>query len=157
MATTRTYAAAAVQVLVGGVKLSGLAKGTAVNITQNGDSTSTEVGLDGEVTRTVNQDRSGTATVTLMQLSESNAVLAAMAKSDKEDGDAVVTFAVKSGDVMLASAQAWVQKPADYAFGTEAGTREWTLGLAEIEINEPGGAKSSNIVEAIKDFFEEIF
>ncbi len=48
MATPRTYAAGAVQVLVGGGKLSGLAKGTAVTISQNGDSTSTEVGLDGE-------------------------------------------------------------------------------------------------------------
>jgi hypothetical protein len=157
MATTRTYAGAAVQVIVGGAKLSGLAKGTAVTISQSGDSTSTEVGLDGEVTRTVNQDRSGTAKIVLMQLSESNAVLAAMAKSDKEDADAVVNFMVKSGDVMLCSAQAWVQKPADYAFGDASGTREWTLGLAEIEINEPGGPKSANIVEAIKDFFEAVF
>jgi len=69
MAGIRTYNAAKVTVIFNGFNITGFADGTFINITQQNDGITTQVGADGELARAVNTDRRCTVTVTLQQTS----------------------------------------------------------------------------------------
>jgi hypothetical protein len=135
-----TYDPSQVVITVDGAALSGLAAGTFVTVSRSTDTFTTVVGADGEVTRVKSADRSGTLSVVLTQSSNSNAVLAALAARDELTSNAVFPIQVKdnSGTSIFFSSEAWIKKPPDGSFGDTLGTREWTFGLARVEMNHGG-------------------
>ena len=82
MAGIRTYNAGKVTVIFNGFNITGFADGTFINITQQNDGITTQVGADGELARAVNTDRRCTVTVTLQQTSPANDFLSSMYSID---------------------------------------------------------------------------
>lgn len=129
--TTRVYDADQVTVSFGGHILSGYADGEFVRIEQASDDFTDVVGTDGEVSRSKTNDRRATITFILMQTSPSNAVLSAINNLDRVTPGGVGIGALfirdRQGATLYRSANCWISRPPNPAFGREATSREWTL------------------------------
>ncbi len=127
----KTYDANEVALIMAGSPISGLADGTFVTVAQNEDSFSLVIGSDGEGARSKNNNESAIVTFTLLQTSESNAVLAALHNLDiaSANGDGIGPLLVKdnSGVSLYTAEKAWIRKPPDAEFGREVGSREWVI------------------------------
>ena len=136
----KTYDPNAVIVTVGGFVMSGFADGTAIQAARNEDAWSTQIGVDGEGTRSKSNNRSGTITISLMQSSDSNQVLSNFALTDDASGGGAVPVMIKdgNGDTLLVAETAWVKKMADVEYSREAGAREWVLETDNLVMNVGG-------------------
>jgi len=119
--------------------VSGLAKGTFIDISRDNDAYADEAGADGEILRGKSNDRRGTATIRLMQSSQTNQVWSALQILDENspNGDGIGPFFVKdnSGTTLCAAAEAWITKPPTVTFADTPGeVREWNIRLANLEI-----------------------
>jgi hypothetical protein len=134
MASLLTYDPKSVILVVGGVPISGYADGTFVEVAREVDTFSKKTGADGYTTRIKSNNTSGTVTITLMQTSPSNDVLSGFAALDQLSNAGVVPVMVKdsSGTSINVSAQGWIRKVPDQAFGAEINTREWAIDCAEL-------------------------
>lgn len=131
----KSYAANDVSVIVGTRRLKGLAE-SFVTISRAEDSFTTQVGADGEVTRSRTSNRSGTIEIVLQQSSEDNAYLQNLVNTDERTGGGIVPCKVQdqSGSFVCIAAEAWIQKPADMEFARDAGERTWTIACADMEM-----------------------
>jgi hypothetical protein len=75
MSTQRTYSPKNVNALFSSLKLTGFAEGSFIQAVRSSDNSSSVVGSQGDVGLTVNADKTGTITFTLLQNSTSNATL----------------------------------------------------------------------------------
>ncbi len=127
--SVKTYDPKQVIVIVDGSQMSGFAEGTFVKVGRHEDAWSLQIGADGEGTRSKSNNKSGTITFTLMQSSDSNVILSALAQLDELSNAGAVAVMVKdnSGSSLYVAEQAWIKKVADSEFGKEAGHREWVL------------------------------
>lgn len=93
------------------------------------------VGTSGEVTRSINASKMGTATLTLPQSSADNATLSAIAEAKS-----IISFSTidKSGNSVHVMAQAFVAKRAPSEYTKESGEREWTL-KGNLDVHLPAG------------------
>jgi hypothetical protein len=127
----RQYDPAKVLITLGNDLLSGYADGTFLNVEQNEDSYTLQMGTDGEGTRTRTNNESARITVTLMQSSASNDVLSALHELDKAIGFGAgcVPLLIKdfSGRSIFSAEKAWIVKPPSSEFGREATGREWMI------------------------------
>jgi len=126
----RTYNAAKIVVIYNGFNITGFADGTFINITQQNDGITTQVGADGELARAVNTDRRCTVTVTLQQTSPANDFLSTMYSIDALTcGGRIGPLLIQDlcGDTIFAASDAWIVKPADIEFGKEVTTRAWAI------------------------------
>lgn len=125
----KTYDPAGLNVIVGGNIMSGFADGTLVRVERNSDLWTVQVGSDGEGTRSKSNDRSGRITISLMQTSESNDVLSALALVDEQTNAGAVPIEIKdvNGTSLHIAETAWIVKPADAEYSKEAGPREWVF------------------------------
>jgi len=132
--SAETYSPKRVEVIVNGVPIRGYADGTFVNVARNSDSFATNVGADGEVSRTASADRTGKVTVTLQQTSDSNDFLSGLVTADELTLNLQFVLMVKdtNGRTLLVSPCAWIDKPADSEFGNELSNREWIISCAEL-------------------------
>ena len=125
----RTYDPKKVAVIVGGIVMSGFAEDTYVKAERSEDAFTKKVGVDGEVSRSRQHNKSGELTISLMQSSPSNAVLSGFALLDETKGAGVVPVLVQdfSGTSIYISTKAWIRKHPAAEFGKEVGNREWVF------------------------------
>lgn len=126
---SRTYSSKLVTVVFAGQQLKGYADGDFLTVSPTSERSTMVAGGDGNVQRSVSADLSGTATITLQQVSPSNAVLQQYANT-QDTGSFIVQDL--SGDTVISADIAWVSQQAEASFGVEAGTREWAISLGEI-------------------------
>ncbi len=142
MAGIRTYNAGRVTVIFNGFNITGFADGTFVNVTQQNDGITTQVGADGELARAVNTDRRCTVTVTLQQTSPANDFLSTMYSVDALTcGGRIGPILIQDlcGDTIFAASDAWIVKPADIEFGKEVMTRAWAIHTGAPAVYVVGG------------------
>jgi len=136
----RTYNPKQVTIIFGVHTLEGFGPDTKVVVARDEQSWTKQVGVDGQVTRSKSNNKSGTITITLMQTSASNDFLSGIAITDELSSAGVLPVLVKdnNGTSLYSAVEAWVQKPSDASFGLEANTREWVIDVAELSIFNGG-------------------
>lgn len=119
---------------------SGIAPDTFLTVARDEDSFTKTVGADGEVARTRNANRSGTIELTLMQNSEVNKLLMALALADEEAGGDVIGAitvydpADPTGVFLMTALNCWIKKVPDIEYAKEYGTRTWVFDCANLSI-----------------------
>lgn len=113
--------------------LGGYGADTLVSIERPDATWESTIGADGYHQRTHRLDKTIRATVSLLQVSEYNDFLSAVAHYDENDlrggGLFTCTITDKSGRSAAYSDQAYVIEPSSYDFGQTASTRDWTIVL----------------------------
>lgn len=138
MANVETYIPGNTSVSFDGYELTGFADGTFIVVEYEEDSFTKEVGADGEVSRTLSANESGTATLTLKQTSDSNRVLHTLITADELTGEGVAQLVVKDNLGNKAfSSEAWIQKRPNLELGKEQSDREWVFACAKISFSPP--------------------
>ncbi len=138
MANVLTYKPGEVSVVFDGYEMTGFADGTFVTVEREEDSFTKHVGADGEVSRTLNANQSGTVTLTLKQTSDSNRILGELLATDEDDGSGVAELVVKDNLTNKAfSGEAWIQKPPNLERGKEQADQEWVFACAKIKFTWP--------------------
>ncbi len=145
MAGVYTYAADAVQIIAGGVPLSGLADGTFVTVERDEQAYNKVTGADGSTSRARTGNRAGNIVVTLQQTSPSNDVLSGFMLEDEAGDQGVFPLLVKdtSGRTLCYASAAWVQQAPSQEFAKEINEREWTLDCARINVFVGGNAQQT--------------
>lgn len=121
-----------VQIIVGGIPITGFGTGDFLQIDQPDDTFTDTQGADGEVIRSRNTPNPMvTITITLMESSAGNTVLSALHELDRiaGNGAGVVPFLYKdgTGTSLFAAEKSWVSKPPTIVKGKEGKERTWTL------------------------------
>jgi len=138
MADVLTFIPADTSCVFDGNQMTGFADGTFIVVEREEDSFTKHVGADGEVSRTLNANKSGTATLTLKQTSDSNRILYGLLATDEDDGSGVAEFMLKDNLTNKTYAsEAWIQKPPPVEYGKEQSDREWVFSLAKITFTPP--------------------
>lgn len=117
-------------VVIGGHRITGRAKGTAVQVTLGAQRNTAAVGIDGTGYFIMSEDRSGSVTVLLTPESESNDVLSEMLLVDEVTPGGVKQSLVvedANGRTVIASPSAKIAKLPDAAWSDAADTRAWTF------------------------------
>ncbi len=137
------YSANEVTLVVNGLLIdSGFGENVFLKITHEEGRRGSKSGADGEIVTWKTNSRKGMMEITLLQTSEGNTRLAALAEVDQKlsNGAGIGPFMVKDRTgTTLMTGQCWIEKLPDPEFGKEATERVWTLGL-DIETDFPGGA-----------------
>lgn len=137
----KTYNGKKVAVIWGAIIFQGLAQdGDAISVTFDEDHVTKAVGMDGEVARAMNANRTGKITVRLMATSLTNQLLSAAKELDAASGTAYYPLTVKDAsglDIHFAK-EAWILKTPDSSYSKEIGIREWVFDCGQL-ISNPGG------------------
>lgn len=130
------YAPEDVKVAWNGIDITGFGPDSFIRFERAVDGFGKTVGADGTVARTRNADRTGVVTITLMQNSLSNRLLAAAAAADELGGEVISNFTVNdpSGSGLAVAFDAWLRKAPDQDYAAEYGTREWVFDCAYLQI-----------------------
>lgn len=132
-----TYDPSQVAIVFAGIPITGFADGTFLNVEQNEDSFTLQVGTDGDGCRSKSNNRSGRVTFTLGQWSACNDLLSALHNLDVNtpNGDGIGPLLIKdlSGTSMYIAEKAWITKPPAAGFGREAESREWIIETLDLE------------------------
>jgi hypothetical protein len=123
-------------------RLTGFAKGSSIKAEYSADRTSEEAGLDGEVVVSVNPSNLGIFTFNLQAGSASNKMLQRKHAALKAGRYDEAFFPVSVEDLTqgrLASAtKCWVKVAPPLDAAEEAGSNEWKLGAADMNIEHNG-------------------
>lgn len=131
------YAFEDVLVLIDGVPITGWADGDdVISVARDVDTYSKLVGAAGDVALLKNADRSGVATLRLLQTSNANKILTAKVKLQDSGVISPFPFSVKdlNGDDLVLAEQAVVKVVPEMRFGTGHNEREWQLLLPAVDI-----------------------
>lgn len=135
--TIKVFDGDQVTVSVAGIPLKGYADGEFLTIQFESDLYSDVVGTDGEVTRSKTRDQRATATVKLMQSSDSNDLLSALYNTDLKapNGAGIGAFLVrdKQGRSLYSASECWIKKHPDVSFDRTAQSREWVIRIASLD------------------------
>jgi hypothetical protein len=125
-----------------GIPISGFMDGTMIAVEYDEDAVMKTVGGQGAVTATVNANRSGKFTFTLVQGSPTNDLLSELCAALRAPGAALLTgpILVKdlNGTTLCSAAEAWVTKIAKTEFAKEITGREWVIDCAKLVMNTGG-------------------
>jgi hypothetical protein len=134
MAAVKSYTGAEVSITIAGITITGTGDGTFLTISRNNPAFTDGTGTDGEGWRAKSTDKSGTAVITVLQTSQANDLLSALAAADEATGDGVGALLVKdlSGRSLFSAETAWIEKYADSEFARDKSEREWTLKTNEL-------------------------
>lgn len=140
MAFTKTYSANQVLVVYNGKIVQGIALDNGIQIERNVDAVTGMAGTDGSYTRSITANKSGRVTLTLNQSSPSNDDLMAQAQADELNGTGVGALFIKDnlGTTLVTAAEAWIVKLPQVAFAEAAGTRQWVLEAAVLNVTIGG-------------------
>lgn len=136
----KTYDPKKVVLSWNGVQFTGFFDGTFITAARNTETFSLSKGADGIGTRVRARDRSARITFTLQAESLSNDILYDLAADDERDGNVVSPCQIQdlNGNTLLYADAAWLVKPADVEFGTDASGREWMLECDELVMDGGG-------------------
>ena len=121
-----------VTVIADGVITTGLADGDACTIGQNEESFSKQVGIQGDVTFSETNDKTGFATVSLKATSPAVAQYEELSRRKGEN--ALFSFQVidaNTNGLTRGGTKCRVKKSAEAAFSNEEGTREFEIEIAD--------------------------
>ncbi|MCL2188428.1 MAG: DUF3277 family protein [Defluviitaleaceae bacterium] len=134
-APIRTYDPGAVNLVVGGQVITGVADGTWITVERAEDSFTEYIGSKGEVAMAESNNRSGTVTVTLENTSPSVAYLYRLAKRRGRNAiiDVSVVDANEEGGMRWAASEGRVRRPPNYEAGKEITEREFQIFVADLD------------------------
>ncbi len=136
--TTKFWDPDQVDVIFGGVPLSGFAEDGMITFEEQGERFITVAGVDGDVTRSKVKAKVGILTVKLMSSSKSNDVLSAAHNLDllSPGGAGVVAGGVndRNGTSLLASSTMWVMGFPAVNMGKQAEAREWKIQVIDYRL-----------------------
>lgn len=140
MATTTNYHPDKVILAFKGLLINGYAPDTFVEIERNEDGFTEQVGTLGDVCRTRSLNRTGTVTITLMASAAVNDMLTAIAIFDEQTGYGTGPLLMKdlNGSTVAAASTAWIRKLPRIERGNEAGTIQWIIACANLDIRAGG-------------------
>ncbi len=123
----KTYDPKAVQVIVGGVPISGYADGSFIRVGRRNVAWELVTGADGESARAKSNDKSGFIEIELMQTAASNQHLSNISLADELSNAGVVPIMVKdgSGYSLHVAEQSFIEKNPDAAYAKTNQTRVW--------------------------------
>jgi hypothetical protein len=129
-----TYDFKQVNLIVGGVPISGFADGSSITIEFDEQQFTKTTGSDGLTTRSKTNNYAGNVTCTLQQTARSNDVLSALWVADRTRNAGAVPLLIKdnSGRTLWAAQFAWVQQMPSQDFAKESGERAWVLDCSEL-------------------------
>ena len=136
MSFFNSYSPDRVVIAFQGVNIVGFAEGTFVEVEREEDEFTKKVGSLGDVTRVHNLNRSGKITITLMQGSPINDLLAGIQIDDGESATGVGSLLIKdlSGSMLCHAANTWIMKHPKIELGKEAGNVVWVFECADIDV-----------------------
>ena len=146
--TLSTYDPKDITVTVNGSILSGFSDDV-VTIERAEDQVADTVGADGEVMRTLTNDRRGIIAISLLQTSSSNLVLSVLANADEQTGGSVFPVLVqdnRSGSPPTefhAAAEAWIQKQPQAVYNKSTSPRVWIIRCADLRMVVGGHSQSA--------------
>ena len=127
--------------------LSGTADGTFISFERGVPRATLYVGSDNSAARVLRTNKSGTITFTLHQAAESNDVLSELARLDEESGDNSWLFSIQIKDLqgrsVLYASQAFIGNDPTMYYGTDLGTRVWTIEVVNADRHFGGNSKLS--------------
>jgi len=134
--TVETYSPKRVELIVSGVPMRGFSDGTFITAERTSDAFATNVGADGEVSRTHSADKTGKITLTLQQTSDSNDFLSVLVNADEISllGQFPILLKDTNGKTLCESPCAWIDKVASAEFSNEISDREWIISCSELII-----------------------
>lgn len=132
----KTYNPKDISLVVGAKAIGGFADGVFVTFEYDEDAFTKTTGADGEVARSKSNNNSGKFTITLMQSSDSNDFLSALAILDRQSGTGVVPVTLRDarGTTVIFAESAWVMKIPAASHGKELENREWVLDCGQVEM-----------------------
>lgn len=143
----RLYDPDQVLIIVAGIPLSGYADGEFCRIEYESDSFNDVVGTDGEITRSKSNDYRATATIRLMQSSPANALLSALAATDRNapGGAGVGPFLLQDQsngaiNTTRVGEKCWIRRMPVSSWDRTPTEREWQVRIARLEGAEAGNA-----------------
>lgn len=145
---------------------SGFAEGTAIEAQRNNPRTNNVVGMKGDVATTLNADKTGTLTVTLLQNSPTNQYLSALVAAEDRSGKltrANLTLKEPSGGVIADFKRCHLTEPAPVTLGDGQNAKVWTFFVEEmVYLEVPSGifegvAGVTDAVAALETISDNLF
>lgn len=122
--------------------MAGYADGEFVTIKYDSNAFNDVVGTDGEVSRSRSNDRRATVEVKLMQTSDSNDLLAALAVTDRtlSNGAGIGALMIRDqqGRAVYTASECWIMKEPDISVDRTPTERVWQIRVANL-ISFTGG------------------
>ena len=142
----KTYDPKGINVVIGGVPLTGYSKDSFVKVSRNEGLFTQYKGVDGTGSRAKNNNNSGTIEVTLAKTSASNDFLSALAAADEASGQGTFPVLIKdvNGTTKHVSVCAWVDKTADDEQAKDVTDRTWKITCDDLTMND-GGNNSTGL------------
>jgi hypothetical protein len=143
--STFSYAPDKVVVLVAGVPLTGFGEDESITIEPRSELSTSKVGIDGDVTRSLNTDRRCRITIRLMQSSPSNDVLSTLVGVDLVSGGRMFPVTVMDllGRTLIVAAQSWIAERPTVTFAREASEWEWVFETGSLSEWFAGGSNTT--------------
>lgn len=136
MALFRNYDPGRIILVWNGIQIQGYGPDTFVKAARNEDNFTEQVGANGDVVHIRNRNRTGKVTFTLQDASPTNDQLSALAQADERTGLAFGPLLIKdlNGTTLVMCANSRIQKYADMEYAADAGTNDWIVMCAELEM-----------------------
>jgi hypothetical protein len=139
----KVYDSKMVAISFAGIEISsGFAEGSMVTIKKDSDAFKDVVGVDGEVTRSKQNDERGTVEIMLMQSSEANQLLNQRLALDKATpggaGVGALQIVDLSGFSLHHAEEAWISAEPEAEYGPEAKERKWVIRCADLTSTHGG-------------------
>jgi hypothetical protein len=136
MALFRNYDPGRIVMVWNGIQIQGYGPDTFVKASRNEDNFTEQVGANGDVVHVRNRNRAGKVTFTLQDASPSNDALSSAAVADELTGLNFGALMIKdlNGTTLIQAANARIQKYADAEYAADAGTNDWVIMCAELEM-----------------------
>lgn len=122
----------------------GASDGDTITISYDSDMVTEHEGAQGNVTAMINTSKKGTAKIVLGQASPNNDKFSIAALVAKNGGGLVkkpLMVVHKKGTFKAFAKTAYVRKVPEAAYGADHKSREWELGLADLEMHVGGGVR----------------
>jgi Protein of unknown function (DUF3277) len=132
MALFRNYDPGRIVMVWNGIQVQMYGPDTFVKASRNEDSFTEQVGANGDVVHTRNRNRTGKVTFTVQDGSPTNDQLSAAAIAGLNYGALMIKDL--NGTTLVQCANARIQKYADVEYAAAAGTNDWVLMCAELEM-----------------------
>lgn len=136
----KQYSAANNILLVNGIEITGFDEGDdVIKGERTKDSASDKVGVDGEMSVSYTQDKSGMVTIRLMSTSDSNGFLMAIVNA-AENGAFVpvnVMFKNTNNGEVLGGSQGYIKRPPNISRGENVTAQEWQIKVERYDVIQP--------------------
>ena len=168
MSTLRPYAPKKVVATFSAYTITGFEEGTFIEASRASDNTRNKVGAQGDVGITLNADKTGTLTFTLMQTSESNRVLSAVQAAQDLSGELLrdnFTIEDPSGGMLCICKGCHIMTPPAMTFSDDMSPKTWVFFVEEmVFLGLPAGqtqggataARVAGVVDSVRTATEAL-